>query len=94
MSESIKVEVCACTKCSMVGTMEILQDITYMQSELTDAGDLRYNIDLMNICRPDLHEQGVESPLVFVDGEMYDNTDAATIMEAIAVKTAMASSDS
>ncbi len=87
MSCPIKVEVCACTKCSMVGAMEIFQDVSFMQSQLTDMGDLKYNIDLVNICRSDLHESGHASPLVFVNGTLYEGADAATIMEAIAVQS-------
>ena len=42
----VQVEVCACTRCSMVGSMEIAQDILLLQSRLDDEGELKYNIEL------------------------------------------------
>ncbi|HHX36867.1 MAG TPA: hypothetical protein GX717_02680 [Clostridiaceae bacterium] len=83
MKKTVKVEVCACTRCSMVGSMEIAQDILLLQSKLDEEGELKYDIELSHISRSDLNKEGYKSPIVFVNDEMFTAADSSTIMDAI-----------
>ena len=60
MKKPVQVEVCACTRCSMVGS-EIAQDILLLQSRLMTKVNLSTILNLSS--RPDLNEQGYKSPM-------------------------------
>jgi NADH:ubiquinone oxidoreductase subunit E len=83
MTKLVKVEVCACTRCSMVGSMEIAQDILLLQSEVDEEDNLRYNIELVNISRPELTKDDGEAPLVIVNGKEIFKAESAAIMEEV-----------
>ena len=51
------IEVCACTRCSMMGSMEIADHVIELQRMLDDNDELKYQIDLIYISRPDLTEE-------------------------------------
>lgn len=79
-----KIEVCACTRCSMMGSMEIADHVIELQRQLDDNDELKYAIDLFYISRPDLTEEDPSiAPIVFVNGVLYKNADASIIMDAI-----------
>ncbi len=78
------IEVCACTRCSMMGSMEIADHVIELQRMLDDNDELKYQIDLIYISRPDLTEEDPSiAPVVYVNGVLYTNADASIIMDAI-----------
>ncbi len=78
------IEVCACTRCSMMGSMEIADNVLALQLLLDENDEPKYDIELKYISRPDLTEEDPAlAPIVFVNGLLYTNADASIIMDAI-----------
>ncbi len=79
-----RIEVCACTRCSMMGSMEIAQYVVELQGMLDENDELKYDIELINVSRPDVTEVDPSlAPVVFVNGELYPHANASIIMDAI-----------
>lgn len=78
------VEVCACIRCSMMGSMEIADNVLEMQSQLDENDELKYDIELKYVSLPELTDEDPSmAPVVFVNGVMYTKADASIIMDAI-----------
>lgn len=83
MGKKVTVEICACTRCSMVGAMEIAQDVVAMQGVVDEEDGLVYEIDLINVSKPELTPTNDKAPLVIVNGVEFYKADSATIMDEI-----------
>lgn len=83
MHPLIKIELCYCTRCSMDGAMELENDIHFLQNACDADGEPRFNIEIEHVSRSDLHKEGHKSPLLFINGKMYEKADSATIMDVI-----------
>lgn len=83
MKSKVKVEICACTRCSMVGSMEIGQNVSDLQFFLDEEGLPKYDIELTYVCRSDLNEAGYKSPVAIVNDQIFGNADTATVLEAV-----------
>ena len=78
MKSKVKVEICACTRCSMVGSMEIGQNVSDLQFFLDEEGLPKYDIELTYV-----NEAGYKSPVAIVNDQIFGNADTATVLEAV-----------
>lgn len=79
-----RIEVCACTRCSMMGSMEIAQYVVELQGMVDENDELKYDIELINVSKPEVTDEDPSlAPVVFVNGVMYTRANASIVMNAI-----------
>ena len=79
-----RIEVCACTRCSMMGSMEIAQYVVELQGMLDENDELKFDIELINVSKPEItDEDPALAPVVLVNGDLYPRANASIIMDAI-----------
>jgi len=80
--KKVKLEVCVCTECVMMGAMEIIDSIESLKSLETDVyKDLDVEVKTASsVCAP---KKPHASPVVKIDGERYEKANSATVMAKI-----------
>ena len=82
--KKVKLEVCVCTECVMMGAMEIIDSIESLKT-LEMETDLYQNLDIevktaSSVCAP---KKSNASPVGKIDGERFEKANSATIMAKI-----------
>lgn len=80
--KKVNLEVCVCTECVMMGSMEIIDAIEGLKSLETD---LYQNLEISvttssSVCAPKVHGA---SPVVKINGERMAKANSATVMARI-----------
>ncbi|NJP39835.1 hypothetical protein HCH52_02040 [Oscillospiraceae bacterium HV4-5-C5C] len=68
--KKVIVEVCAGTRCTISGSMDIVANIENLLSTYDEEGKPMYDIEVRNVpCQHDCEKDGSLAPVVIVNGE-------------------------
>lgn len=80
--KKVNLEVCVCTECVMMGSMEIIDAIEGLKSLDTDLySDLEFDVTTSStVCAPKVSGA---APVVKINGERMEKANSATVMAKI-----------
>jgi len=78
---AILVEVCAGTQCTIMGAMDIINAVESLCELNSELGPGLIEVRPIP-CNRECHE-GVDAPVVFINGEILRHTDSESVMERI-----------
>ena len=81
--EKIIVEVCAGTHCTMMGAMNIIDSVHSLDEIQREMGGTFCEVEVRAIPCMDLCRQGIQGPIVRVNGQLIHEAESENVMAAI-----------